>query len=192
MSESLVISSSNSSQPFLPVACQTYCVSSNKWSEPPPLATSSPRDWLNEEEHMTAALGNELFTVLTRKRKTSGEMLVLHHGTPGGPWTTSPCRAPVPCWPPRGVLAVGGSIVVVLPTTGEKSSVNLVSFNPMLQDQPQAGNKPLQSKKIKHLHSTDISWSTYNGKLVCVAGGGQGREVITWGLEGARGRRWAS
>ena len=187
VAESLVISSSNSSQPFLPVACQTYCVSSNKWSEPPPLATSSPRDWLNEEEHMTAALGNELFTVLTRKRKSSGEMLVLHHGTPGGPWTTAPCPAPVPCWPPRGVLAVGGSIVVVLPTTGEKSSVNLVSFNPMLQDQPQAGKKPLQSKRIKHLHSTDISWSTYNGKIVCVAGGGQGREVITWGLEGGEG-----
>jgi len=186
LSDSLVISSSNSNQPFLPVACQTYCISSDKWSEPPALANTA-KDWFNEEEHMTAVLGNQVYTVLTRREKLGGEVLALQYGIPGGAWTTSPCAQLVPARLPAAVLAVGGSIAVVLPGDADgKTSVDLVRFNPVLQDQPQAGGRPLHSKELKHL-CKDVTWAAHNGKLVCV-GGGHGREVITWGLEGGEGQ----
>ena len=186
LSDSLVISSSNSSQPFLPVACQTYCISSDKWSEPPALANAT-EDWFNEEEHMTAVLGSQVYTVLTRRERLEGEVLALQCGSPGGAWTTTPCAQLVPARMPAAVLAVGGSIAVVLPSEADgRTSVDLVRFNPALQDQPQAGGRPLQSKELKN-HCNDVTWAAHNGKLVCV-GGGHGREVITWGLEGGEGR----
>ena len=185
LSDSLVISSSNSNQPFLPVACQTYCMSSDKWSEAPALANTT--DWFNEEQHMTAVLSSQVYTVLTKRKKLKGEVLALQYGTPGGAWTTSPCAQLVPAQLPAAVLAVGGTIAVVLPgDAGGKTSVDLVRFNPVLQDQPQAGGRPLHSKVLKH-HCKDVTWAAHNGKLVCV-GGGHGREVITWGLEGGEGR----
>merc|ERR1719234_2464619 len=181
LSNSLIISSSNSSQPYLPVACQTYCISSDKWSEPPTLANTT-EDWFNEEEHMTAVLGSQIYTVLTRREKVAGEVLALQYGTPGGAWTTSPCAQLVPAQLPAAVLAVGGSIAVLLPSAADdgKTGVDLVRFNPVLQDQPQAGGRPLQSKELKH-HCKDVTWAAHNGKLVCI-GGGHGREVITWRL----------
>jgi len=186
LSDSLVISSSNSNQPFLPVACQTYCISSDKWSEVPSLANTR-EDWFNEEEHMTAVLGSQVYTVLTRREKLEGEVLALQYGTPEGAWTITPCAQRVPARLPAAVLAVGGSIAVVLPSNVDgKTSVDLVRFNPVLQEQPQAGGRPLQSKELKH-HCNDVTWATHNGKIICV-GGGHGREVITWGLEGGEGR----
>ena len=186
LSNSLVISCSNSRQPFLPVACQTYCISSDKWSQPPALASNRNGNWFNEEEHMTAVLGSQVYTVLTRKVKLPGEVLALQYGTPGGPWTTTPCAQHVPAQLPAAVLAVGGSIAVVLPGSDDSQSVDLVRFNAALQYQPQAGGRPLQSKQLKR-HLADVTWAVYNGKIVCV-GGGHGREVMAWGLEGGEGQ----
>merc|ERR1719367_529921 len=83
LSDYLVISSSNSNQPFLPVACQTYCISSNKWSETPELSyKSTARHCVNKEEHMTAVLGGQVYTVLTRRERQEREVLALQHGSP--------------------------------------------------------------------------------------------------------------
>ena len=76
----LVLTSSNSCQPFLPLACLTYCSHTDTWSALPSLAIR-PR---NQASHSTVALGGRLYSVLAQKEACEEDTrLVLHSGTPG-------------------------------------------------------------------------------------------------------------
>jgi len=65
----LVMTSPNSSVPYMPIAVQTYDFWSDSWSKEPQLNSLDKAS--NEQEHSTMALQGKMFTVLTPKDKQS-------------------------------------------------------------------------------------------------------------------------
>ena len=119
LGDSVLLTSSNSGHPYLPLACLLYNLDSGSWGAPATAPSSSgalalPMDRMrkNLAEHSTAVLGGEVYTVLAPSGKEEVGVLALHHGVPGQAWTVVPGPQPASPLPPV-LVSVGGSLALV-------------------------------------------------------------------------------
>ena len=133
----LVLTSSNSSVPYLPIASQTYDIWADNWSKEPQLA--SEEAVLNEKEHSTVEVQDKVYTVLTPKHSQSQTTMCLHMLTgvlTDSPlWSLSSTITPLTT-PEIPQLASSGELVHVIGQrtfTGAKHSLSLDTFNTATQ-----------------------------------------------------------
>ena len=174
----VVLTASNSATPYQPVACLAYSPHSDSWTSPPPLVTDHPT---NQATHATLALGATLYSLLVPgEDPREGEVLALHSGTPGGPWTVTGTPWDRGCVEAPQLIGMGSRLGIV------QDGSRLLTYS--LRNQSW-GTWDLVGGQSKECGARGGAvWGTFQGRLVCVGGEGEERMVVSWDLEGGTGR----
>ena len=190
LGDSVLLTSSNSGHPYLPVACLLYSLDSDSWgaSAASPSASDAldlpkDRERKNMAEHSTAVLGGEVYTVLAPRGEEEAGVLALHHGVPGQAWTVVPGPQPATCHAPA-LVSVGGSLALVQGARCTAAAPHLLTYT------PGGGAAAWQRRQMLGAPRgwKDGGWGGHGGGIVCVGGGEGGEAVTSWELRGGEGR----
>ena len=190
---SLVITWSNNSVPYIPVAVQTYDIWSNSWSKQPTL--KKVRKASNLEAHSTVCVKEKVYTVIVPTKEQSMTSLCLH--TLSGVFTDSPLWSivchPVPKTEPDvPYLATTGDLVHVIGYRDSMGSTrhSLDTYNPGTQ----AWTGGVLECKDKVVNSGWVGWAGGLARIggICRDTLASSDECVLFPVQGGKGKPFAS